>query len=335
MKQKFLAMFAAAVVLLGLTGCTAVDNPSTPDTSILEQSLIGLWWDEFEYADVTETGEPYSRVLLVVEVNADHTGCIYLAAFDDKSDEPLAVYGGPEDAGFNWRLLADGRVQLSDPVTGETYALTRGAGGSYGNDMTNVSNTSLAYNNGSVWLSNGSYSGTLAKADANKAADIGKKTQAGPVSLDLTSPAVGQVIGDDGKNYDYSSLPGGVTAIAKICYVDGAGKGLALALTDEGKMDSGKASSTAAAHKPALSNGKWKLATKSEWNNMINVGGYITLRDGFTSVGGTNLESDRYWSDTPHERYYDDVWCYSFDGIGFWDSDPWNISNYVRACLAF
>ena len=101
MKQKFLAMFAAAVVLLGLTGCTAVDNPSTPDTSILEQSLIGLWWDEFEYADVTETGEPYSRVLLAVQVNADHTGCIYLAAFDDKSDEPLAVYGGPEDAGFN------------------------------------------------------------------------------------------------------------------------------------------------------------------------------------------------------------------------------------------
>ena len=31
-------------------------------------------------------------------------------------------------------------------------------------------------------------------------------------ALNLTSPAVGQVIGDDGKNYDYASLPGGVTA---------------------------------------------------------------------------------------------------------------------------
>ena len=277
---------------------------------------------------------PFTRVLLAVQVDADHTGCIYLGALGDTSDEPIAVYGGPQDAGFTWGLLTDGRVQLSDPVTGETYALTRGAGGSYGNDMTNVSNTSLAYNNGSVWLSNGSYSGTLAKADAEKAADIGKKTQASPVSLNLTSPAVGQVIGDDGKNYDYSSLPGGVTAIAKICYVDEDGKGLALALTDEGKMDARKASSTAAAHKPALSNGKWKLATKSEWKDMIYVGDYITLRDGFSSVGGTNLKSDRYWSDTEHEHYYDDVWCYSFDGNG-WDSDPWNLENYVRACLAF
>ncbi len=48
-------------------------------------------------------------------------------------------------------------------------------------------------------------------------------------TLSLTSPAVGQVIGDDGKNYDYASLPGGVTAVAKICYVSGS-NGLALAL---------------------------------------------------------------------------------------------------------
>ena len=41
-------------------------------------------------------------------------------------------------------------------------------------------------------------------------------------TLSLTSPAVGQVIGDDGKNYDYASLPGGVTAVAKICYVSGS-----------------------------------------------------------------------------------------------------------------
>ena len=53
-------------------------------------------------------------------------------------------------------------------------------------------------------------------------------------ALNLTSPAVGQVIGDDGKNYDYASLPGGVTAVAKICYVSGS-NGLALALADEGE----------------------------------------------------------------------------------------------------
>ena len=57
-----------------------------------------------------------------------------------------------------------------------------------------------------------------------------KLTEQAP-ALNLTSPAVGQVIGDDGKNYDYASLPGGVTAVAKICYVSGS-NGLALALAD-------------------------------------------------------------------------------------------------------
>ena len=66
MKQKLFAMMAAAMLLLGLTACSNDDNPST---SVKEQSLIGLWWDEFEYADVTETGVPFSRVLLAVQVD--------------------------------------------------------------------------------------------------------------------------------------------------------------------------------------------------------------------------------------------------------------------------
>ena len=111
-------------------------------------------------------------------------------------------------------------------------------------------------------------------------------------ALNLTSPAVGQVIGDDGKNYDYASLPGGVTAVAKICYVSGS-NGLALALADEGKMNWSTAISTCAAHTPAFTGGTWKLATKDEWTNMITAAGsYTALRDGFTSVGGSNLQSD-------------------------------------------
>ena len=119
---------------------------------------------------------PFSRVLLAVKADADHTGCIYLGVFDSTSDEPLAIYGGPEDAGFKWRLLDDGRVLLSDPVTGESYALTRSAEGdsNFGNDMTDVSNTSISYDNGSVTVTNGSYTGELEKADAGQAADIEK-----------------------------------------------------------------------------------------------------------------------------------------------------------------
>lgn len=158
-------------------------------------------------------------------------------------------------------------------------------------------------------------------------------TRSAAPTLSLTSPAVGQVIGDDGKNYDYASLPGGVTAVAKICYVSGS-NGLALALADEGQMNWSTAISTCAAHTPAFTGGTWKLASKDEWDNMINVAGFATLRDGFTSVGGSNLqESGLYWSSTEriasHARYY------SFYA-GSWSIDNKDNGNIrVRACLAF
>ena len=175
MKKTFFAMMAVAALLLGMTGCSNGDNPSpipSPiDNKISDEDLIGLWWDEFDYADKTEDGVPFTRVLLAVIADADHTGCIYLGAFDGTSDEPVAIYGGPEDAGFTWKLLPDGRIQLGDPVTGETYALTRG-GGSYGNNMTDVSNTNLTLANGSLAATNANYSGSLERADAATATNI-------------------------------------------------------------------------------------------------------------------------------------------------------------------
>ena len=178
MKKIIFAMFASAALLLCMTGCSK-DDDSSPDISAMEKELVGLWWDEFEYADVTEDGVPFNRVLLAVKADADHTGCLYAGVFEDTNDEPLAIYGGPEDAGFAWRLLDNGTLVLSDPATGETYALsrtlTRGDSISYGNNMTNVSSTKLTYTNGSVTATNGNYSGTLTKADANQTTDIEQK----------------------------------------------------------------------------------------------------------------------------------------------------------------
>ena len=173
-RGRGVSLLFAAMLLLGMTACKDDNSSSTDDKDKLEQELVGLWWDEYEYSDVTETGEPFSRVLLAVEVAADHTGCIYLGAFDDKSDEPVAVYGGYEDTGFLWQLLDDGSVQLSDPVTGETYMVTRGDG-NYVDKATDVSNTTIAVASGEVTMTNGGYSGTLAKADDQQAADIEKK----------------------------------------------------------------------------------------------------------------------------------------------------------------
>ena len=163
-----------------------------------------------------------------------------------------------------------------------------------------------------------------------------KSVKAKKKALNLTSPAVGQVIGDDGKNYDYASLPGGVTAVAKICYVSGS-HGLALALTDEGAMNWSTAISTCAAHTPAFTGGTWKLATQDEWNKMITLaGGWTALRDGFSSVGGSNLWGGVYWSST--EDGSSAAWCYSFGGYGEGSWQGYFKSNLrigVRPCLAF
>lgn len=179
MKQIFLATFAAAVLLLGMTGCSKDDQTPYINTAELEKSLVGVWWDEYEYADVTETGVPFTRVLLAIKADADHTGCIYLGLFDDTDDLPLAVYGGPKDAGFRWQLLPNGDLQLSDPISGETSVLTRSAD-SYANSMTDVSTANLTYDNNQVTMTNGSYSGTLAKADASQESDIWKKLSMPP-----------------------------------------------------------------------------------------------------------------------------------------------------------
>jgi hypothetical protein len=159
---------------LGLTGCD-----KEVDIKELEQSLVGIWWDAYEYSDITETGVAFDKVLLAVKADANHSGCLYLGAYDSKSDALVAVYGGPEDAGFKWELTGKGDIVLSDPATGESTVLTRADGGSsYGNDMTNVNGTNMTYTNGSVTVTNGNYSGTLTKADTGKEGEINEQFSA-------------------------------------------------------------------------------------------------------------------------------------------------------------
>ena len=177
------------------------------------------------------------------------------------------------------------------------------------------------------------------EVEAGKIYNISRSVAPATPTLNITSPSVGQVIGSDGVNYAYGSLPTGVTAVAKICYVSGS-NGLALALTDEGQiqMNWSTAQTTCAAHTPAFTGGTWKLASKDEWDNMISAASSHTdLRDGFSSVGGTNMQSGFYWSSTDTDSY--NAWGYLFfDDLGnwynVWKDDDGN-GGYVRACLAF
>ena len=177
------------------------------------------------------------------------------------------------------------------------------------------------------------YNGRL-KVKGVKATSDEKPAEATP-ALSITSPSVGQVIGSDGKNYAYGSLPTGVTAVAKICYVSGS-NGLALALTDEeGQKDWSTANETCAAHTPAFTGGTWKLASLDEWENMISTAGNQTdLRDGFSSVGGTNMEENCYWSSSEVDS--ESACLYYFgNGQGYSIDDYKDYGYYVRACLAF
>ena len=84
MEKKFL-MVVALLWAVVFTSCSDKDdNTDTRSQQEMEESIIGLWQEEFEYKDVTEEGKPFNRALIVVETKADHTGYVALAVFDDE-----------------------------------------------------------------------------------------------------------------------------------------------------------------------------------------------------------------------------------------------------------
>ena len=228
---RFLAVLSVTTLLLGMTGCK---KESSINIQELEQSLVGLWWDKYEYKDVTEAGVPFSRVLLAVRVDAGHTGCIYLGVFDDNSDKPLVVYGGPVDAGFTWKLLSDGSLVLSDPTSGESLLMTRADGENYGDTITDVSGTSMIYTADGLTMNNVSYSGTLTKADVDEQTDIIGKVagEVRPLST-ATASDYGKVVCDKGHLHPAkTAVPDGCTAVGILGKVSSTGHGLILALED-------------------------------------------------------------------------------------------------------
>ncbi|MBR6876314.1 MAG: hypothetical protein IKN00_08515 [Bacteroidales bacterium] len=230
-KFSFLAMLSAIALLLGMTGCRKEPSINVQE---LEKSLVGVWWDEYEYKDVTEDGIPFSRVLLAVKADADHTGCIYLGVFDETSDYPLVIYGGPAVAGFTWKLLGNGSLELGVPTTFKSITITRGDGGSYGDTMTDVSGISMTYTGNALTMNSGTYSGTLTKADAEEQADIEDKVsgEVRPLST-ATASDYGKVVCDKGHLHPAkTAVPDGCTAVGILGKVSSTGHGLILALED-------------------------------------------------------------------------------------------------------
>ena len=359
-------MLVAIALLLVVTGCK---KESSINVQELEQSLVGVWWDEFEYEDVTEDGVPFSRVLLAVRADADHTGCIYLGVFDDNSDKPLVVYGGPVDAGFTWKLLSDGSLVLSDPTSGESLLMTRADGENYGDTITDVSGTSMIYTADGLTMNNVSYSGTLTKADVDEQTDIMGKVagEVRPLST-ATASDYGKVVCDKGHLHPAkTAVPDGCTAVGILGKVTETGCGLILALKDatsqtwntingwtsvttyadtelkvlpDDAARGANLTSYAALGTTAVSD--WAVAQKSDYEEIFTNLGSTKYDDGYTydanvnayittGVGGTAL-SGHYWSATKN-NIVDLAYCFGSD-IG-WGLYPMSESLSVRPVLGF
>ncbi len=145
----------------------------------------------------------------------------------------------------------------------------------------------------------------------------------------------------DGSIYDNASAAtaAGKTAVAKIIYIDEVSKkGLALALKDEGSFRWEGAKTVCSNKNTSLpfEDATWKLASKSEWDSMINAaGGYTALRDGFAAVGGDNIRMGQYWSGDANGSSF--VFVYKFVS-GEWttlDTKSQYAECNVRLCLQF
>ena len=76
------------------------------------------------------------------------------------------------------------------------------------------------------------------------------------------------------------------------------------------------------------------LASKEQWETMGAIQGsptYYALRDGFSSVGGTNMQSGFYWSSTASGAI---AWDFRYDDCSWGYQNNYR-SYRVRACLAF
>ena len=201
-----------------------------------------------------------------------------------------------------------------------------------------VEDDTYKYEKKSVSIASGKYyqsTVTMAKAAATYT-----------MAANATAGDVGKLICTDGHIHAYNADAACTKSrVAKIIYVGSStgdatyNHGLALALTDEiSGMDWNNAK-TACTNKntsATVKSASWMLPSRTQWETMGATSiSYETLRNGFTSVGGDNLESNYYWSSTEYEHDTSNAWMFYFND-GSWDGFFKSMNSIlVRACLAF
>ena len=200
------------------------------------------------------------------------------------------------------------------------------------------------------WVTNGGIY-IMATDRVDKKADYLLKEDEPKIVVNIEDPEVGQLIGDDGKNYAPASLPDGVHAIAMIA-CDGSTehetyqKGLAIALAD---IEAGNWYTAMSFYKdklPIFENSTgWMLPSLNQWRNMFFDNGGISddfkgLDNALKTAGGekSKLVVKPYWTSTEDEGNTNNAMSVYFgktNVVGYWGYEKTRIDVRTRACFAF
>ena len=169
----------------------------------------------------------------------------------------------------------------------------------------------------------------------------------------ITSPAVGQIIGSDGKNYAAdATLPTGVTKVAMIAYVNGS-NGLAIQLNSSPVSKTWEEAKTYAESlntSTPIAGGTWRLPSKEDWQNMFlgcavsgDASSASDMMDpiaGFKekiAATGTSWQSSGYWSSTSSgsSAWSVGVSLNGSNASAYFVEDYTSFPYRVLGCLAF
>lgn len=174
------------------------------------------------------------------------------------------------------------------------------------------------------------------------------------LTLNISSPVVGQIIGSDGKNYAPGSEPVGVMAVAMIAYVGSDmgeapyNHGLALAYIEKDGPCTWSGAKSYCENMVPINGAKWMLPSQDQWKAMFDAFGgssdgysyWEGLKNAITTAGIIPFNTDHYWTSTektPGEEAYvfylndEDNWYL----VDFTDDSESYSSYYARACFAF
>ena len=176
---------------------------------------------------------------------------------------------------------------------------------------------------------------------------VAATAEAYTMAANATAGDVGKLICTDGHIHTYSADAACTKSrVAMIIYVGSStgdatyNHGLALALTNESsstmKWNNAKTACTNKNTSATVKSASWMLPSRTQWETMgATSSTYKTLRNGFKSVGGSNLGPLNYWSSTEFEDDSNKAWLFHFSN-GSWYEYPKDYEgSVVRACLAF